>query len=164
MSLKVKDMMSKDVVTIGTDATARKAIELMSQHQSGCIVVLGPIGIVTESDLVRKVLNESKDPDKTFVGEIMSMPLAVGHPEMPIEEAMQAMANRKIKTLPLTENERLLGLITITDIVRSPEIIKTLGKAPASEPKVFEPKKKSKGANDMTIEEKTATATLSHST
>jgi len=132
VSLKVKDIMIKDVVTIGTDATVRKAMELMSQHQIGCLIVLGPIGIVTESDIVRKALNQSRDPDKTFVGEIMNMPLVVGHPEMSIEEAMQAMANRKIKKLPITENERLLGIITITDLVRSPEIIKTMGQLPAS--------------------------------
>jgi len=130
VSLKVKDIMKRDVVTIGTDATARKATELMSQHQIGCLIVLGPIGILTECDLVRKVLNQSKDPNKTFVGEIMSMPLAVGHAEMSIEEAMQAMANRKIKKLPITENGRLLGIITITDLVRSPEIIKTLTQTP----------------------------------
>jgi len=132
MSIKVKNIMTKDVVTIGTDATVRKAIELMSQHQIGCLIVMGPIGIVTESDLVRKFLNQFRDPDKTLVGEITSMPLVVGHSEMTIEEAMQAMANRKIKKLPITENGRLLGIITITDLVRSPEIIKTLAQPPVS--------------------------------
>jgi len=155
MALRLKDMMKKDVVTVGTDATVRKTIELMSQHQIGCIVVMGPIGIVTESDLVRKVLNQSKDPEKTFVGEIMSMPLAVGHPEMSIEEAMQAMTNRNIKKLPITENERLLGVITITDLIRSPEIIKTLGKTPASESR-----KRPKVANGMSTEDKATAPAL----
>jgi len=129
VSLRINDMMKKDVATIGTSATVKEATALMSQHQIGCLIVLGPIGIITEGDLVRKVLNESRDPNKTFVGEIMTMPLAMGHPEMSVEEAMQAMANRKIKKLPITENARLLGIITITDLVRSPEIIKTMSQA-----------------------------------
>jgi len=155
MSLRIKDIMKKDVLTIGTDATVRKAIELMSQHQIGCLIVFGPIGIVTETDLVRKVLHQYKDPDKTFVGEIMSMPLAVGHPEMPIEEAMQAMTNRNIKKLPVTENERLQGIITLTDLVRYPETVKA-----SSKTSVSELKKKPKAGNEITTEEKTTTPNL----
>jgi len=103
MSLKVEDVMVKEVITIGEKATVREAVELMNKHEIGCLIVVKkgkPSGIVTERDMLKRVLLEIKDTEKTKVSEIMSKPLVVGTPQMSIEDAVKLMFKRKIKKAP----------------------------------------------------------------
>jgi len=136
MSLKLSDVMVKDVITVEEEATVREAVELMNEHEIGCLVVVErgkPAGIVTERDMLKRILLEDKDPKKTKVSEIMSKPLVVGKPQMSIEDAVKLMFKQKIKKLPVADNNNLVGLVTLTDLVRSREIIKTLKKLPTEE-------------------------------
>jgi len=136
MSLKLEDVMVEDVITIGEKATVREAVELMNKHEIGCLIVMKegkPAGIVTERDMLKRILLQPKDPGKTKVVDIMSKPLVVGKPQMSIEDAVKLMFKRKIKKLPIAENDHLVGLVTLTDLVRSREIIKMLKKLPAKE-------------------------------
>lgn len=122
MSLKVEDVMVKNIVTIGARTSVKKAVELMNKHEIGCLVVVNnakPVGIVTERDMLKRVLLQLKDPRKTRVGSIMSKPLMVGKPQTDLREAVTLMVERRIKKLPVVENTHLLGLLTLTDIVRS---------------------------------------------
>jgi len=132
MSLKVEDVMVEDVVSVSERAKVREAAELMDRHEIGCLVVVRkgkPVGIVTETDMVKRVILESGDPEKIKVGEIMSKPLVVGNPQMDVDEASKLMRKRKIKKLPVVEKGRLVGLVTTTDLVRSPEVMKMMIKA-----------------------------------
>jgi len=132
MSLKVEDVMVEDVVSVSERAKVREAAELMDRHEIGCLVVVRkgkPVGIVTETDMVKRVILESGDPEKIKVGEIMSKPLVVGSPQMDVDEASKLMRKRKIKKLPVVEKGRLVGLVTTTDLVRSPEVMKMMIKA-----------------------------------
>jgi len=136
MSLKLSDVMVKDVITVEEEATVREAVELMNEHEIGCLVVVErgkPAGIVTERDMLKRILLEDKNPKKTKVSEIMSKPLVVGKPQMSIEDAVKLMFKQKIKKLPVADNNHLVGLVTLTDLVRSREIIKTLKKLPTEE-------------------------------
>ena len=136
MSLKLEDVMVEDVITVGEKATVKKAVELMNKHEIGCLIVVKgnkPAGIVTERDMLKRVLLESKDPGRTKIIEIMSKPLVFGKPQMSIEDAVKLMFKRKIKKLPVAENDHLVGLVTLTDLIRSQEIIKMLKKLPAKE-------------------------------
>ncbi|KPV62327.1 MAG: Inosine-5'-monophosphate dehydrogenase [Candidatus Bathyarchaeota archaeon BA2] len=136
MSLKVENVMVKGVITVEEKATVREAVELMNKHEIGCLIVMEkgkPAGIVTERDMLKRVLLEAKDPKKTKVSEIMSKPLVVGKPQMSIEDAVKLMFNQKIKKLPVADNDHLVGLVTLTDLVRSREIIETLKKLPTKE-------------------------------
>lgn len=129
MSLKVDDVMIDEVISVREKATVRKAAELMRKHEIGCLVVVKkkkPIGIVTETDMVGRVILGSIDPDEVKVAEIMSRPLVVGDPKMDIDEAMRLMQKRKIKKLPIVKDGRLVGLITTTDVARSPEVMKMM--------------------------------------
>lgn len=129
MSLKVEDVMIEEVVSVPEKAAVRKAAELMNKHEIGCLIVVRkrkPVGIVTETDMVRKVILGSIDPKETNVSEIMSKPLVVGNPEMDVDEAARIMRTRKIKKLPVVKRGRLVGLITTTDMVRSPEVMKMM--------------------------------------
>ena len=122
MSLKVKDVMVANIITIEAGATARKAAELMNRHDIGCLVVVNdekPIGIVTERDMLKRVMLQLRDPRRSRVSHIMSKPLITTSPETDLRDAVGLMNERRIKKLPVVEEGRLLGLISITDIVRS---------------------------------------------
>ena len=140
--------MVEDVITVDSDATVMEAVELMNKHEIGCLIVTRKekaVGIVTERDFLKRVLAESRDPKKTKVRQIMSKPLIFGEPDMDIEDAARLMFRKKIKKLPVVENGRLLGLVTLTDLARfQPQIMKLLKKianrelAPRRMKKVFD--------------------------
>ena len=122
MSLKVRDVMVKNVITVGAETTVKEAAKLMNKHEIGCLVVMKrekPVGIVTERDMLKRVLLKSKDPKKTKVSKIMSKPLVVGEPQTDIRDAVRLMVEGGIKRLPVVEDGHVLGLVTFTDIVRS---------------------------------------------
>lgn len=132
MSLKVEDIMIKDVVTIDINTTARQAAKIMNKHEIGCLIVSSKgkaVGIITERDLLKRVVAEARDPEKTKVKEIMSKPLIVVEPEMDLEEAAKLMFKMKIKKLPVVNNDGLSGLVTLTDLARfQPQMIRILKK------------------------------------
>lgn len=128
--MNVEDVMVEKVVTVRAEATAREAIELMNKQDIGSLIVEEnekPVGIVTERDLLRRVLAVSRAPEKIRVQEIMSTPPVVAECDMEIEEAAKLMVNMKVKKLPVVENGRLVGLVTLTDLVRTqPHMIRVL--------------------------------------
>jgi CBS domain-containing protein len=132
VSLKVEDVMVQDVVTIDVNATVKKAVEIMNKEEIGCLIVTKQekaVGIVTERDMLNRVLAQSRDIEKTRVVEIMSSPLIVADPKMSLEEAARLMFKMKVKKLAVTSNGSLVGLLTLTDIARfQPQIVKLLKK------------------------------------
>jgi len=146
MSLKLKDLMVRDVITVEAKATVREAVELMNKLEIGCLVVVDgekPTGIVTERDMLKRVLVETRNPTLTEVGEVMSKPLVFAEPEMGIGDTVKLMFEHKIKKLPVIENGHLAGLVSLTDLIRSPEVVKwlkklQLEKAPKRMKKVFD--------------------------
>ena len=106
------------------------AVKIMNKHGIGCLVVMeneNPIGIITERDLLNRVLAESKNPKKIRVQEIMSKHLIVGKPNLEIQEVIELMFDRKIKKIPIVEDGKLLGLVTFTDLVSfQPALIKVV--------------------------------------
>jgi CBS domain-containing protein len=105
----------------------------MNENEIGCLIVTRKgkaIGIITERDLLKRVIGKSKNPKTTKVREIMTKPLIAGHPDMDLEEATKLMFKMKIKKLPVVESEGdLRGLITLTDVARfQPQMIRILKK------------------------------------
>jgi CBS domain-containing protein len=137
MDLNVEDVMVDDVITIGADVAVHKAVKLMNKHEIGCLVVVlkgKPIGIITERDMLRRVLAKSVDPEKVTVSDIMSAPLIMGKPKMEIENAVRLMFRTKIKKLPVVHRGNLIGLVTLTDLTRfQPQIIRILKKLAVKE-------------------------------
>ena len=127
MALKIEDIitfwkMIETVETVEAKATVIEAVTIMNEHGIGCLVIVKderPVGIITERDMLTRVLLEAKDPTATKVSQIMSTPLVRGEPQMSIQDAVRMMVEKKIKKLPIIENERLVGLITLTDLARS---------------------------------------------
>jgi len=122
MSLKVKDVMVTNLITLDAEATVKKAAELMDKHDIGCLIVVSygnPVGIVTERDMLRRVLLQKRDPTKTRVGNIMSAPLMTSTPQTDVRDAVRLMNERRIKKLPVIEEGELVGLVSLTDVMRS---------------------------------------------
>lgn len=122
MSLNVQEIMIKDVITIGVKATVNEAIKIMDERGIGCLVIVengDAIGIITERDILKRVLVEAKDPATTKVSRIMTAPLVVGNLGMNVHEAVRLMTRKKIKKLPITRDGELVGMITLTDLARS---------------------------------------------
>jgi CBS domain-containing protein len=133
VTLKVKDIMVGEVITIGANVAVRKAVRLMNDREIGCLVVVQdgkPTGIVTERDMLKRVLVAGRDPRAVEVAEVMSKPLLFMESEKEIEEAVKLMFKHKIKKLPIVENGRLVGLVTLTDLIRSSEVNKWLEDLP----------------------------------
>jgi len=131
--LDVKEIMMKKVISIHADATVKEAVELMNENEIGCLIVAKKgeaVGIVTERDVLKRVVSESRGPEVTKVSEIMSKPLIVGGPDMYVEDAARLMFKRNIKKLPVMKNGRLVGLVTLSDIARvariEPQIVKVV--------------------------------------
>jgi len=122
MSLKVKDVMVTNLITVEAGATVKKAAELMDKHDIGCLIIVSygnPIGIVTERDMLRRVLLQKRDLAKTKIGNVMSAPLIASNPNTDIRDAVRLMNERRIKKLPVVEEGQLIGLVSLTDVMRS---------------------------------------------
>ena len=122
MSLQVKDVMVTNLITIDASASVKNAAELMDKHDIGCLIIINygnPVGIVTERDMMRRILLHKRDADKTEVGNIMSAPLITAQPQTDIRDAVRLMNERRIKKLPIMDAGQLVGLVSLTDIMRS---------------------------------------------
>ncbi|MCV0391928.1 MAG: CBS domain-containing protein [Nitrosopumilus sp.] len=116
----VNQVMSKNVLTVDKSTSIQEAAEKMHKSNVGCVVVtddLKPVGIVTERDFVTKVAAEGR-PLFTEISEVMSSPLITIDQEETIWEASEMMKQKTIHKLPVLEDEKIIGIITTTDIVR----------------------------------------------
>jgi signal-transduction protein with cAMP-binding, CBS, and nucleotidyltransferase domain len=111
--------MKTNPVTVKPQTTVQEAALLMKKKRIGnCIVVdKKPVGIVTESDILKKVVAEDKKASEVLVEEIMGTPLIVIDPYVNIEEVMKTMSRCNIRRLPVVEKGKLIGIITIKDVV-----------------------------------------------
>jgi CBS domain-containing protein len=127
MSLLIKEVMTKNVMTIEYSAPVKKAAELMAENDIGCLIVTKegkPTGIVTERDMLQRVLLQFRDPRITRIDDIMSTPLIASKPDTELHKALRLMNERRIKKLPIVEDGLLIGLLTLTDVVRSTGYLK----------------------------------------
>jgi predicted transcriptional regulator len=114
--------MVKNVITAKSSDSVGQVAELMNKHEIGCVIIVDegtPVGLVTERDMIQRVVGRSKGSEKKKVAEIMSKPLIEAPPEMLAGDAAKLMFKRNIKKLPIVENGQLLGLVTLTDLIRS---------------------------------------------
>ena len=117
----VENIMSSDVVSVDSSATVKHAAAVMNDAGVGCVIVTDgkkPVGIITERDLVRRVIVQNRSQD-TAVSDIMSSPLVVIGPDAPIWELAQQMKTSSIHKIPVQSNDVLVGIVTATDIVKA---------------------------------------------
>jgi CBS-domain-containing membrane protein len=121
--------MVKSVVTAKSNDSIAHVAEIMNKHEIGCVIIVDngtPVGVVTERDMIKRVVSRSRIYKKKKVAEIMSEPLIEASPEMLAGDAARLMLKRNIKKLPIVEDGKLLGLVTLTDLIRSEGVVEFL--------------------------------------
>ena len=130
VSLRVEDVMITEVITIDENASVKDAANIMNKYEIGSLIAVRKgkaIGIITERDLLKRVIVDAKNAKKTKVSEAMSSPLEVIAAGTDLEEAIRLMFQKKIKKLPVVDKRRLIGLVSLTDIARcQPALMKIL--------------------------------------
>ena len=116
----VNDLMTKRTLTIGLENTISEAAQLMSQKGVGDLIVVDheiPMGIVTERDLVRRILAKGR-PYDTKVSDVMTKPLITISPNASLKEAARKMIKHGIRRLPVLKSHKLVGILVVSDFAR----------------------------------------------
>lgn len=118
---KVEQWMTKDVVSVSRNTNVSDAAVMLSRHNIGCLIVTDkdePVGILTERDIIRKVIAKGRDPKQVLAEDIMSINLVEAEYGMDIKQVSESMVRHNVKKMPVVENGKLRGIITSTDIVK----------------------------------------------
>ena len=121
--MQVRDLMNPSVVSITPGESASLAARLLSRHNLGSLPVCGEDGglrgIVTDRDIVLRCVAAEEDPASTPVREIMSRNCAVVSPEDDAREASRLMAAAQVRRLPVTDGDKVVGMVSLGDLARS---------------------------------------------
>lgn len=121
--MRVRDLMSKSVVTIAPGESAALAARLLSRHELGALPVCAAdgtlAGIVTDRDIVTRCVAAGEDPGRVPVRDIMSPAPSVITPEAPVSAAARLMAQRQVRRLPVVEQGQVVGMLSLGDLARS---------------------------------------------
>jgi CBS domain-containing protein len=117
----VKEAMKTNLAIVKPEITIFEAAQMMKKRKIGNVLVVQdklPIGILTESDIIKKVVAEGKNPQDIKVKNVMTTPVIVIDPYVSLEEAMKTMGKCNVRRLPVIEKDELIGIITQKDISR----------------------------------------------
>ena len=116
---QIRDIMQKNVITIEHNKTAHDAACLISEKDISFLVIMKdniPIGVLTESDFVKRLSANDKKASDVIISEIMSNKFRWVNPETEIEDAIQKMLNNNIRRLLILDDDKLVGVLTQTDL------------------------------------------------
>jgi CBS domain-containing protein len=111
-----------DIYAVGPDAAVFDALRLMADKNIGAVLVVAGEkieGIFSERDYARKVILTGKTSRETLVREIMTTPVICVHPDWTADQCMALMTDKRIRHLPVVEHDRLIGVVSIGDVVRA---------------------------------------------
>ena len=117
----VKDFMRKEVISCSPEDDIVKAANIMKDNKIGVLVVIKEkslVGIISERDIINKVVSKNLDYKNTKVKNIMTRKVVVGTPDLTDVEAAIIFAKEKIKKLPILKNKKVVGIITQTDLLK----------------------------------------------
>ena len=117
----VKEAMKTNLSIVKPEITVFEAAQMMKKRKIGNVLVVQEkllIGILTESDIIKKVVAEGKNPQDIKVKNVMTTPVIVTDPYISLEEAMKTMGKCNVRRLPVIEKNNLIGIITQKDISR----------------------------------------------
>jgi len=129
--LLVRDVMTKDVRVVRPDTSVKEVVATMNKLDIGSIVVVQgerPVGIITERDILKRIVEPCLDPETVTARQIMTSPVVTIDENASINEAAKLMAKKGVKRLLVTRNnDELVGIITFTDIVaKVPDMLSIL--------------------------------------
>jgi CBS domain-containing protein len=110
------------VCSVSPDATVYQALVLMAKEKIGAVLVIDGeklVGVLTERDYARKIILKDRASKATQVREIMSTDLFIMHPGQSVEEALEMMSAKAVRHLPVTEGDKVLGVISILEVVQA---------------------------------------------
>jgi CBS domain-containing protein len=113
---------SGPLATVSPDATVREALELMAAREVGAILVVQNgqlVGLMSERDYARKVILKGKASDDTSVSEIMTERVMYVEPDRTVPECLALMSDKRIRHLPVLDQGRLVGILSIGDLVKA---------------------------------------------
>jgi CBS domain-containing protein len=121
----VRDILQEkgfDVYSIGPDSSVYQALQLMAEKNVGALMVMSgdkALGLISERDYARKIVLKGRLSRDVAVREIMTPEIVAIGPDEDVERCMNLMTNKRVRHLPVFENRRLIGLISIGDIVKA---------------------------------------------
>jgi len=118
----VRDIMRRNVKTVRTDDSVHAAVLKMNKFQIGSVIVTNngrAVGIITERNILERIVEPRLDPGTIWAKDIMSSPLVTVGPNDAVEEAAKIMAQKRIKKLPVVDDDKVVGVISTSDIVRA---------------------------------------------
>ncbi len=119
--LKIKDFKYRVVVTIGPNETISAAIQKLVEHDRGSLPVCNDkgelVGIITERDIVRKCFARSEAFANIKIQDVMSKQIAIGNPEDDLDYAISVMKQKRIRHLPIVDNQEVVGMISMRDLI-----------------------------------------------
>jgi CBS domain-containing protein len=110
------------IYSVPPDAPVLDAIKEMAEHGIGALLVMQNerlMGVVSERDYARKVILLGRSSNETLVSQIMSTPVLTVHPDQSVNECMRIMTESRVRHLPVLEGERVVGVLSIGDLVRA---------------------------------------------
>jgi CBS domain-containing protein len=117
----VLNQKSRDIYSVSPEATVFEAVKLMDEKNVGALLVLEGeklVGIISERDYTRKIMLRGKRSRETSVAEIMSTSVTVTHPREPVATCLRLMTDKHIRHLPVLDGEKVVGVISIGDLVK----------------------------------------------
>jgi len=113
---------NKQIWTISKDQSVRQALILMSEKNIGAIIIVDnndfPIGIFSERDYARKIILKGKSSEDTLLDEVMTKELITVTRDYKIDQCMEIMNEKRIRHLPVLENKKIVGIISIGDVLK----------------------------------------------
>lgn len=132
IGIKVGDIMTRDLVKVAPETTVKECVEKIFKFKTGSIIVSEKdkmLGIVTKRDLLSAIL-KSKDPGKIKVKEIMTRKVRTIRPDTDLYKALILMKKTKIKKFPVIENNKVIGFLTMKDVVKfEPQLLEQIAEA-----------------------------------
>jgi CBS domain-containing protein len=125
---QIRELMTENPSTCEHNATVVDAAKVMAREDVGSIPVVEDgrlVGVVTDRDLVVRVLAEGRDPETTTVGEIATKNVETVPPDADLDEALRIMASNQVRRLPVVEGDRLVGIVAQADVARHSDEVRT---------------------------------------
>ena len=125
---QIKDLMTENPSSCERGTPVAEAAKVMARENVGSVPVVEGgrlVGVVTDRDLVVRLLAEGRDPQSTTVGEIASSEPVTLSPDDDLDQALQLLARHQVRRLPVVEGERLVGIVAQADIARHADEVQT---------------------------------------
>jgi CBS domain-containing protein len=119
-TLLVRDVMTKGVRVAGPDSSVREVVATMNRFNIGSIIVVQdnmPVGVISERDVLRRVVEPCLSPETIAARQIMTHPVITICESASVAEVVKIMAEKRVRKIPVMKKERLVGIITYTDIL-----------------------------------------------